>query len=79
MKQAERLAHKEQKEGPAQKMNRALNQGDFKNAEQQAEMLALARPLARIRSRFTRLTAPMTRRKNTPACSNQSVGRIDRT
>jgi DNA repair exonuclease SbcCD ATPase subunit len=40
MKQAERLANKQQKEGPAQKMNRALDQGDFKKAEKEAEMLA---------------------------------------
>ncbi len=40
MKQAERLANKAQKEGPAQKMDRALEQADFKKAQQEAEMLA---------------------------------------
>jgi hypothetical protein len=40
MRQADRLANKTQKEGPAQKMNKALDQGDFKKAQKEAEMLA---------------------------------------
>ena len=36
-------------------------------------------PLARISSRLTRFTAPMSRRNNAPPCINQRVGRIART
>src|SRR5437868_1840431 len=41
--------------------------------------ISFARPLARMRRRFTKLTAPMSSRKNTPACISQRVGRMDRT
>lgn len=39
-KQAERLAKKEKLDGPANKMDRALQQADFKKAKEEAEQLA---------------------------------------
>jgi len=41
--------------------------------------ISFARPLARIKRRFTRFTAPMSKRKNTPACISKRVGRMERT
>src|SRR6185437_5207776 len=39
MKQAERLSKKEKKDGPAKKLDKALDQGEFKKAREEAERL----------------------------------------